>query len=343
MPAPDHLWMKGKIVDPALGGRVRVLEYGVKSAAENDASQRMPWSRRTSTVLEPTSAEGALPDGLRLAETLAEGMVWPRAPLAHDLTVVVGHLECANCGRDVSEVEDARTSGLRVFCCRRCFVFSSRTREVPPWGKEHAVAWADPWEDLSSLSFAELAEILHLCLLDFARARKDVEMSRLRGSEGGGQSGALDRLAAARQLTERVREVPAYYDVSPAELAAYGAKRRHGVVDGGHDVELVRVPGDSLARPFVPAVCVVFLATHPLEAPDLIARVDRLGPQAVLERVSHHDAENLVEALERFGFTTNIRESPAEPASHEPALREEAQLKAIAADVRRVASRQDGR
>ena len=225
-----------------------------------------------------------------------------------------GHLECANCGRDVSEVEDARTSGLRVFCCRRCYVFSSRTREVPPWGKEHAVEWADPWEDLSDLSFAELAEILHLCLLDFARARKDVQMSQLRGSEGGGQNGALDRLAAARQLTERIREAPGYYEVSAADLDAYGADRRNGVAAGAYDLELVRVPGDSLARPFVPAVCVAFLAVHPLQAPELVSRVDQLGPQAVLERVSHQDAENLGEALERFGFTTNIREAPARPA-----------------------------
>jgi hypothetical protein len=255
---------------------------------------------------------------------------------------VEGHLECANCGRDVSEVEDARTSGLRVFCCRRCYVFSSRTREVPPWGREHAVAWADPWEDLSSLSFAELLEILHLCLLDFARARKDLEMSRLRGAEGGGQNGALDRLAAARQLTERIREAPAYYDVSPADLEAYGAERRNGMAGGAYDVELVRVPGDSLNRPFVPAVCVAFLAVHPLHAPELVARVDQLGPQVVLEHVSHQDAENLGEALERFGFTTTIQESPALPADAPPA-RADAPLRAIAADVRREASRQDER
>ena len=243
----------------------------------------------------------------------------------------------------MSEVEDARTSGLRVFCCRRCYVFSSRTREVPPWGKEHAVAWADPWEDLSSLSFAELTEILHLCLLDFARARKDVEMSRLRGSEGGGENDALDRLAAARQLTERIREAPAYFDVMPADLDDFRAERRRGMADGADDVELVRVPGDSLGRPFVPAVCVVFLAVHPLSAPELIARVDQLGPQTVLERVSHHDAENLVEALERFGFTMNIRESPAGLAAGEPAPREGAPLKAIAVDARREAARHDGR
>jgi hypothetical protein len=280
---------------------------------------------------------------LRLAEILAEGMVSAEAALAHDPSVVEGHLECASCGRDVSEVEDARTSGLRVFCCRRCFVFSSRTREVPPWGKEHAVAWADPWEDFSNLSFAELAEILHLCLLDFARARKDLEMSQLRGSEGGGQNGALDRLAAARQLTERIREAAAYYDVSRAVLDVYRAERRQGMADGAYDVELVRVPGDSLARPFVPAVCVAFLALHPLEAPELVARVDQQGPQAVLERVSHRDAENLVEALEKFGFTLNIRESPADLTSHESAQRDDAPLQAIAVDVRREASRQDSR
>jgi hypothetical protein len=269
-------------------------------------------------------------------------MVWTEPARAHDPSVVDGHLECANCGRDVSEVEDARTCGLRVYCCRRCFVFSSRTREVPPWGNEHAVAWADPWEDLSNLSFAELAEILHLCLLDFARARKDLQMSQLRGSEGGGQNGALDRLAAARQLTERIREAPAYYDVPAAVLDAYRAERRQDMADGAYDVELVRVPGDSLARPFAPAVCVAFLAVHPLEAPELVARVDRLGPQAVLERVSHRDAEQLVEALEKFGFTLNIRESPTEAAPDESA-REDAPLQAIAADVRREASRHDPR
>jgi hypothetical protein len=254
--------------------------------------------------------------------------------------VVEGHLECANCGRDVSEVEDARTSGLRVFCCRRCYVFSSRMREVPPWGKEHAVEWADPWEDLSDLRFTDLAEILHLCLLDFARARKDLQMSQLRGSEGGGQEGALDRLAAARQLTERIREAPGYYEVSAADLEAHGVERRNGIAAGAYDLELVRVPGDSLARPFVPAVCVAFLAVHPLQAPELVSRVDQLGPQAVLERVSHQDAENLAEALEPFGFTTNIREAPARPAD-EPAIREDAPLRAIAADVRREASQND--
>ena len=188
-------------------------------------------------------------------------------------------------------------------------------REVPPWGKEHAVEWADPWEDLSDLRFADLAEILHLCLLDFARARKDLQMSQLRGSEGGGQEGALDRLAAARQLTERIREAPGYYEVS-----ACRPRRLREPSDGTawlqarYDLELVRVPGDSLARPFVPAVCVAFLAVHPLQAPELVSRVDQLGPQAVLERVSHQDAENLGEALEPFGFTTNIREAPARPA-----------------------------
>ena len=267
--------------------------------------------------------------------------MWREPALAHDPSVVEGHLECANCGRDVSEVEDARTSGLRVFCCRRCYVFSSRTREVPPWGREHAVEWADPWEDLSNLSFAELLEILHLCLLDFARARKDLEMSRLRGSEGGGQNGALDRLAAARQLTERIREAPAYYDVSPADLETYAGERRNGMAGGAYDLELVRVPGDSLARPFVPAVCVAFLAVHPLQAPELVARVDQLGPQVVLERVSHQDAENLGEALERFGFTTNIGESPGLPAEVPTPVREDAPLRAIAADVRREASRQE--
>jgi hypothetical protein len=251
---------------------------------------------------------------------------------------VEGHLECANCGRDVSEVEDARTSGLRVFCCRRCYVFSSRMREVPPWGKEHAVEWADPWEDLSHLSFAELAEILHLCLLDFARARKDLQMSQLRGSEGGGQDGALDRLAAARQLTERIREAPGYYDVSAADLEAYAAERRNGMAGGAYALQLVRVPGDSLARPFVPAVCVAFLAVHPLAAPELIARVDRQGPQVVLERVGHDDAENLGEALERFGFTTNVTEAPSLAA--EPPAPADALLRALATDVRREASQE---
>lgn len=90
-------------------------------------------------------------------------------------------------------------------------------------------------------------------------------------------------------------------------------------------------------------MCVAFLALHPLEAPELVARVDQQGPQAVLERVSHRDAENLVEALEKFGFTLNIRESPADLTSHESALREDAPLQAIAVDVRREASRQDSR
>src|SRR5579872_3110342 len=148
-----------------------------------------------------------------------------------------GHLECANCGRDVSELEDARTAGLRVFCCRRCYVFSSRTREVPAWGREYAAAWADPWEDLSALPFSELVEVLNLCLLDFARARKDMEMSRFRGPELGGQNGALDRLAAARQLTERIREVPAYYDVTAADLEAYRVKRLGGMTRGDFDLE----------------------------------------------------------------------------------------------------------
>ena len=140
-------------------------------------------------------------------------------------------------------------------------------------------------------------------------------MSRLRGSEGGGENGALDRLAAARQLTERIREAPAYYDVSPADLEAYRAERREGMATGDYDVELVRVPGDSLARPFVAAVCVALLAVHPLEAAELISNVDQLGPQAVVEHISRRDAENLTEALERFGFTTNIRESPARSGS----------------------------
>lgn len=264
-------------------------------------------------------------------------MAQAEASPTHDPNVVVGHLECANCGRDVSEVDDARTAGLRVYCCRRCFVFSSRTQEVPPWGREHAVAWADPWEDLSGLSFGELVGILHLCLLDFARARKDVEMSRLRGSEGGGQAGALDRLAAARQLTERIREVPAYYEVSPAELGAYRAERRDGLAEGNFDVDLVRVPGDSLARPFVPAACVAFLAVHPLAATELISNVDHHGPQVVLEYVSAQDADNLTEAMERFGITMNTRERPAGLAPREVA----APQKAIAADVRREAARQD--
>jgi hypothetical protein len=212
-------------------------------------------------------------------------------------------------------------------------------REVPPWGKEHAVAWADPWEDFSSLSFSELVEILHLCLLDFARARKDLQMSQLRGSEGGGH-GALDRLAGARQLTERIREAPGYYEVSAPDLEAYAAERRSGMAAGAYDLDLVRVPGDSLARPFVPAVCVAFLAVHPLQAAELVARVDRLGPQVVLERVSHQDAENLGEALEPFGFTTNIREALGRPVEAPPA-HEDVPVRAIAADVRREASRRD--
>jgi hypothetical protein len=250
-----------------------------------------------------------------------------------------GHLECANCGRDVSELEDARTAGLRVFCCRRCYVFSSRTREVPPWGREHAEAWADPWEDLSGLPFAELVgDILSLCLLDFARARKDLEMSRLRGSEAGGQSSALDRLAAARQLTERIREAPGYYEASPADIQAYRAERLGSLAEGDYDVELVRVPGDSLTRPFVPAVCVTSLAVNPLEAPELISNVDRVGSQVVLEHVSHEEAVNLERALERFGFTVNIRESPSALAPREPGPPQ----RAIATDARREAARHDG-
>jgi hypothetical protein len=250
-----------------------------------------------------------------------------------------GHLECANCGRDVSELDDARTAGLRVFCCRRCYVFSSRTREVPPWGREHAEAWADPWEDLSGLPFAELVgNILNLCLLDFARARKDLEMSRLRGSEGGGQSSALDRLAAARQLTERIREAPGYYEASPAEIQAYRAERLGGLAEGEYDVELVRIPGDSLTRPFAPAVCVALLAVNPSEASELISNVDRVGAQVVIEHVSHQEAESLEQALERFGFTMNIRESPSEPALQEP----ESLQRAIAVDARREAARPDG-
>jgi endogenous inhibitor of DNA gyrase (YacG/DUF329 family) len=259
-------------------------------------------------------------------------------PAGHDPFDVEGHLECANCGRDVSEVEDARTAGLRVYCCRRCYVFSSRTREVPPWGKEHAVAWADPWEDLSPLSFAELVGILNLCLLDYARARKDLEMSHFRRGVDQGQNGPLERLAAARQLAERIREAPAYYEVSTADLEAYRAERRDGVATGGYDLELVRVPGDSQSRPFVSAVCVAVLAMHPLETPELISNVDQLGPQVVFEQIAHGDAENLSDALERFGFTMNIREHPAGVTDREIAP----QQKAIAADIRREVARRDG-
>ena len=81
-----------------------------------------------------------------------------------------------------------------------------------------------------------------------------------------------------------------------------------------------------------------FLAVHPLEAPQLISRVDQTGPQVVLDHVSHQDAENLDEALERFGFTMNIRQSPADDLTRDLAPSQ----KAIAADTLRDAARQDG-
>ena len=217
-------------------------------------------------------------------------------------------------------------------------MFSSRTREVPPWGKEHAVAWADPWEDLSHLSFSELVGILNLCLLDFARGRKDLEMSYVRRAADEGQNGPLERLAAARQLAERIREAPGYYDVSPADLEAYRTERSDGLATGACDLELVRVPGDSQSRPFVSAVCVAILGMHPLETPELISNVDQRGPQVVVQRLTHPDAENLNNALERFGFTMNIRQRPAGAADRETAPPQ----KAIAADIRREAARRDG-
>ena len=218
-----------------------------------------------------------------------------------------GHLECANCGRDVSEVEDARTAGLRVFCCRRCYVFSSRTREVPAWGKEHAVAWADPWEDLSYLPFAELvddSEPVPPRLRAGAQGPRDVAPPR---PGGGGQNGALDRLAAARQLTERIREAPAYYEVSPP--TSRPTARAAGGMAGATSTSSSSVyPGDSLARPFVPAVCVAFLAVHPLEAPELVARVDRrsAGRSRARQPPGRREPRARPGA---FGFTMNISES----------------------------------
>jgi hypothetical protein len=248
-----------------------------------------------------------------------------------------GSLVCESCGRDVSDLTDARTAGLRVYCTRRCYLLHSHTRAVPSWGKEHADAWGDPWLDLSTLGFAELVGVVtHLCLLDFARARRDVELGRLRPADEGHLNDALDRLAAARQLIERIREAPAYYEATAADIDAYRAERRADQLEGPFDVDVMRVPLDPQVRPFMAAVCVAFLALHPLEAPKLISEIDSLGTQAVLEQVSHQDAENLKEALERFGFAVSIREEA-------PAIRAEpTQARAIAADVRREASRQDG-
>ena len=249
---------------------------------------------------------------------------------------MLGSLECASCGRDVSDLTDARTAGLRVYCTRRCYLLHSHTRAVPSWGKEHADAWADPWLDLSTLDFAELVGVvMQLCLLDFARARRDVELGRLRPADEGHLNDALDRLAAARQLIERIREAPAYYEVSTEDMDAYRVKRRGGLAEGRFDVDVMRVPLDPQVRPFVAAVCVAFLAMHPLDAPKLISEIDNLGSQPVLEQVSHQDAENLKEALERFGFAVSVREGT-------PTIRAEGtQARAIAADVRREASRQD--
>ena len=109
---------------------------------------------------------------------------------------------------------------------------------------------------------------------------------------------------------------------------------------GGYDLDLVRVPSDSLARPFVPAVCVAYLAVHPLHAPELVARVDQLGPQVVLERVSQHDAENLADNLEPFGFTTNIREAPRR-VTDETRAQVDGPVRAITADARREAAQTD--
>jgi hypothetical protein len=248
-----------------------------------------------------------------------------------------GSLECESCGRDVSDLTDARTAGLRVYCTRRCYLLHSHTRAVPSFGKEHADAWADPWLDLSTLDFAELVGVvMQLCLLDFARARRDVELGRLRATEGGHVNDALDRLAAARQLVERIREAPAYDDVTAEDLEAYRADRHAGLIEGSFDVDVMRVPADPQIRPFMAAVCVAFLAMHPVDAPKLISEINTLGTQPVLEQVSHEDAENLKEALERFGFAVSIREEA-------PSVRAEgAQARAIAADARREASRQDG-
>ena len=79
-----------------------------------------------------------------------------------------------------------------------------------------------------------------------------------------------------------------------------------------------------------------FSACIPRTAAKLISDVDHHGAQVVLEHVSHQDAENLKEALERFGFSVSIIETSA------PAVIAEAPpARAIAADVRREASRQE--
>jgi hypothetical protein len=246
-------------------------------------------------------------------------------------------LECASCGRDVSELHDARTGGLRVYCTRRCYLLHSHTRPVPSWGKEHADAWADPWIDLSTLDFEELVGVvLNLCLLDFARARRDVELARLRMTDEGHLNDARDRLAAARQLTERIREAPAYYEATPDVIETYRAERRAGLTEGRFGLDLFRIPSDPQVRPFVVAVCVATLGMHPTDAAKLISEVDHNGAQVVLEHVSHQDAENLKEALEKFGFSVSIIETAA------PAVATEAPpTRAIAADVRREASRQE--
>jgi hypothetical protein len=248
-----------------------------------------------------------------------------------------GSLECASCGRDVSDLHDARTAGLRVYCTRRCYLLHAHTRPVPSWGKEHADAWADPWVDLSTLDFTELVGVvLNLCLLDFARARRDVELARLRMTDEGHLNDARDRLAGALQLTERIREAPAYFEATPAVIESYRAERNSGLTEGRFGLDLFRIPSDPLVRPFVVAVCVAILGMQPTDAAKLISDVDHHGAQIVLEHVSHQDAENLKEALERFGFSVSIIETSA------PAVIAEAPAtRAIAADVRREASRQE--
>jgi hypothetical protein len=248
-----------------------------------------------------------------------------------------GSLECASCGRDVSDLHDARTAGLRVYCTRRCYLLHSHTRPVPSWGKEHADTWADPWVELSALEFEELVGVvLNLCLLDFARARRDVELARLRMTDAGHLNDARDRLAAALQLTERIREAPAYYEATPDVIAAYRAERRAGLVEGRFGLDLFRIPSDPQIRPFVVPVCVAILGMHPTDAAKLISEVDHNGAQIVLEHVSHQDAENLKEALERFGFSVSIIET-ATPA----VIAEAPQARAIATEARREASRQE--
>ncbi len=202
-------------------------------------------------------------------------------------------LECARCGRDVSELHDARTAGLRVYCTRRCYLLHSHPRPVPSWGKEHADAWADPWIDLSTLDFTELVGVvLNLCLLDFARARQDVELARLRMTDEGHLNDARDRLAAARQLTERIREAPAYYEATAEVIDAYRADRYAGLTEGRFGLDLFRIPSDPQVRPFVAWRSVSpFSGCIPLEAAaKLISDVDHHGAQIVLEHVSHQDA-----------------------------------------------------